>query len=106
MAFWLPHEQYNSAIWISVFLVIPVLFNLFNVRRYGEIEFWLTVTKVVTIVGLIILGILLPMNASSTTRLLGTNLDTLELVECPPGGVSGNITCVGAPGFGCTVHFN
>jgi amino acid permease len=103
MAFWLPNDKYNPSIWISVFLVIPVLFNMFNVRRYGEIEFWLTVIKLITIVGLIVLGILLPMNASPTTRLLGTDLDTLELVECPSSDVvSGNVTCVGTPGFGCT----
>lgn len=100
MAFWLPKDQYNSSIWITVFLIIPVLFNNFNVRRYGEIEFWLTVVKVATIVGLIFLGILLPMGASPT-RLLGTDPVTLNLVECP-SDPSSNIVCVGTPGFGCT----
>src|SRR5579859_6887906 len=54
MAFWLPKDHYNPSIWITVFLIIPLLFNNFNVRRYGEIEFWLTVFKVATIVGIII----------------------------------------------------
>ena len=102
MAFWFPnHDKYNSSIWITVFLFIPVLFNNFNVRRYGEIEFWLTVTKVATIIGIIFLGVLLPMGASSATRLLGTDLNTLELVPCP-SDLTANITCVGTPGFDCT----
>jgi amino acid permease len=100
MAFWLPKDQYPPEIWISLFWVVPLLFNYLNVRRYGEIEFWLTVTKVVTIVGIIILGILLPMGASPTTPLLGTDMSTLELVVCPQNPTPG-ITCVGRPGFEC-----
>jgi amino acid permease len=106
MAVWLPDkDKYRPEIWISIFWLIPVLFNYLNVRRYGEIEFWLTVAKVVTIVGIIVLGILLPMGASPATRLLGTDMQTLELVECPQTPTPG-ITCVGTPGFGCISIFN
>jgi hypothetical protein len=58
---------------------------------------------VTTIVGLIILGILLPMGARAGSRLLGTTLSNgqLELVPCPTTP-DPNITCVGTPGFGCT----
>jgi amino acid permease len=97
MAFWIPKTQVNPAVWISVFLLIPVLFNNFNVRRYGEFEYWLTVSKLVTISGLIILGILLPMGASAGVRLLGTDNNN-QPIECPdPTGKD----CLSLPGFQC-----
>jgi yeast amino acid transporter len=99
MAFWLSKDEYPPEIWITVFLVIPFLFNNFNVRRYGEIEYWLTVIKVLTIVGIIVLGVLLPMNATPNQRLLGTN-SNLSLIPCPDNSAPGQ--CLGAPGFGCT----
>jgi amino acid permease len=98
MAFWLP--RVNSAVWISIFYLVPFLFNLFNVRRYGEIEFWLTVVKVVTIVGIIFLGILLPMGASPSQQLLGTFNQTTPIV-CPPNPSPGE--CVSQPGFNCNI---
>jgi amino acid permease len=95
MAIWLQEERYTS-IWITIFFVAIVLFNLLNVRRYGEIEYWLTVTKLTTIVGLIILGLVLSMGASAKTRQLGTSLDNIA-IPCPVDG-----QCLGTPGFECT----
>src|SRR5437773_1085234 len=86
IVFWLPGV--NSAVWITVFLIIPLVFNNWNVRRYGEIEYWLTVTKIATIVGIIILGVVLPMGASSETRLLGTS-PNYEVIPCPPNAAPG-----------------
>jgi len=99
MAFWLPKDKYPPEIWITVFLIIPFLFNNFNVRRYGEIEYWLTVIKVLTIVGIIVLGVLLPMNAPANQKLLGT-APNLSLIPCLKNPAPGQ--CVGTPGFGCT----
>ena len=107
------NRAHINALWVTLFFVPPLLFNNFNVRRYGEIEYWLTVIKIVTVVGLIVLGILLPMNASSENRLLGTvfTKDTVpdwQLIPCAANStlniVEGemNGTCVGTPGFGCT----
>jgi len=79
-----------------------VLFNLLNVRRIGEIEYWLTILKVTTIIGLISLGILLPMGVSVGTRKLGTvgqvEAQNLIAVPCP----SSALPCLDAPGFPCT----
>jgi len=71
MAFWLLNV--SPAVWISIFLIVALLFNAIKIRRYGEIEFWLTVIKAFTVLVLIVLGILLPMGVSSTARLLGTD---------------------------------
>lgn len=96
MAFWLPDGP--SAVWISIFYLLPSLFNLFNVRRYGEIEFWLTWVKLVTILGIIVLGVLLPMGAVASQPLLGTSAQG-EIIPCPPNPSAGE--CVSPPGFIC-----
>src|ERR1700742_4881370 len=36
-----------------------MLFNLFSVRNFGEIEFWFALVKVVAVVGLIVVGAIL-----------------------------------------------
>jgi len=96
MTFWT--GAVPSAAWIAIFLTIPILFNFFNVRRYGEIEFWLTSIKIITIVGLIFLGILLPMGASSRPPLLGTSAQ-YTAVECSKNEIGEK--CLLSPGFNC-----
>ena len=99
MTTWVTEEKYGYA-WIAVFFLVIVLFNALNVRRFGEIEYWMTVTKLATIVGIIILGFLLAMGVSTETRELGTNSFGNETVQCslPPA----NDTCLPSPGFDCT----
>ena len=98
MSFWLPDDRYRSA-WILGFFTIVFLFNLLNVRRYGEIEYWLTVVKLETIIGLSILGILLPMGVSVGTRLPATGPYNTPII-CPLNPAPGQ--CLGPPGFPCT----
>lgn len=47
--------------WIPALITTSVLMasNLFNVKAFGEIEFWLALIKVVTIVGLIAAGVII-----------------------------------------------
>ncbi|PLW13958.1 hypothetical protein PCANC_13978 [Puccinia coronata f. sp. avenae] len=52
-------KSVNNAVWITIFLIIVALINLGGGRFYAEFEFWFASIKVVTIVGLIILGIIL-----------------------------------------------
>jgi yeast amino acid transporter len=73
MQFWT--NSVPEAVWIAIFLVVPIVFNLLNVWRYGEIEFGLATTKVTMIVILIVLSILLPIEASPENMLLGTSGD-------------------------------
>ena len=97
MSIWLPEDKYKY-FWITLFFVVIVLFNLLNVRRYGEIEFWLTVIKIATIVGLMVLGILLPLGVSAKTRYLATGPDN-TVIPC-----STNTTkCLNPPGFECII---
>ena len=49
----------NVAVWITVVLVIILLLNIIAVSFFGEAEFWFASIKLITILGLIILGIVL-----------------------------------------------
>lgn len=60
MHFWFPDlPQWVSAL---ICLIVITTINLFNVRVYGEMEFWLAAIKVVAILGMIILGAWLIFN--------------------------------------------
>lgn len=99
MTIWVEDDKLRS-VWISIFWLAVVLFNFFNVRRFGEIEYWLTVVKIETYLGLIILGILLPMGASIATRLLATGPDN-TVAPCPSVSLPGQ--CLDPPGFACNI---
>lgn len=45
--------------YISVLMVLVWFVNFWGARAYGEAEFWFSSIKVITIVGLIILGVVL-----------------------------------------------
>ncbi|KAL6709628.1 hypothetical protein ACN47E_001056 [Coniothyrium glycines] len=55
--YWTP--PVNIAVWISIMIVVIVALNCFPVRFYGETEFWFASTKVLMIVGLLILSFIL-----------------------------------------------
>jgi len=97
MSFWVTDNKLRS-VWMTIVFIIVILLNFMNVRRYGDIEYWMTVVKIETLVGLIVLGILLPMGASAGTRKLGTLNG--HIVSCPTTSVPG-IMCLESPGFAC-----
>lgn len=49
----------NPAIFISVFWVVIVALNMCAVKFFGETEFWIASIKILTIIGLIILGVVI-----------------------------------------------
>ncbi|KAI1460616.1 amino acid permease/ SLC12A domain-containing protein [Annulohypoxylon moriforme] len=55
--FWRP--DLNVAIWVTVFLVILTMIQIFGVRGYGEVEFILSMIKIAACTGFIILGIII-----------------------------------------------
>ncbi|KAG6845971.1 hypothetical protein H0H87_011019 [Tephrocybe sp. NHM501043] len=54
----------NPAAWITITLVVTVIINFLGAGAYGEAEFIFASIKVITIVGLIILGIVLDLGGS------------------------------------------
>lgn len=91
---WFPDVP--SAVWVSIFILLPLAFNLLNVRRYGEIEFTLTAIKIMAILGLIILGFLIAIGGTGTTQLLATN-NADQPIPCG----NNQTGCLSAPGFKC-----
>ncbi|KAI8097199.1 amino acid permease [Halteromyces radiatus] len=57
--YWIGPERVSNAVWIIIFLIIVVVINFFGARAYGEAEFWFASIKILTIMGLIILGIII-----------------------------------------------
>ena len=49
----------NVAVWITMVLIIILLLNIIAVSFFGEAEFWFASIKIITIIGLIILGFVL-----------------------------------------------
>ncbi|CAM1506346.1 Fc.00g059870.m01.CDS01 [Cosmosporella sp. VM-42] len=49
----------NIALWIAIVLVVMLLLNIIAVSFFGEAEFWFASIKLITICGLIILGIVI-----------------------------------------------
>ena len=54
MQYWFPHAP--ALLWSVLFWSFFVLTNAFTVRGFGEVEYWLSLIKVVTVVVFILLG--------------------------------------------------
>lgn len=65
------NETVNNAAWISIFLVVVIVINLFGAGAYGEAEFIFASIKVITITGLIILGIVLDLGGGPNHDRIG-----------------------------------
>lgn len=59
LEFWSGSRSVNSAAWVTIFLVAIIIINFFGVRGYGEVEFVLSIIKVVAVIGFCILGIII-----------------------------------------------
>ncbi|KAK3942992.1 amino-acid permease inda1 [Diplogelasinospora grovesii] len=55
--FW--RTDINVGVWITVFLVVLSVIQIFGVRGYGEVEFILSIIKILACAGFIILGIVI-----------------------------------------------
>lgn len=70
--YWWPHIP----AWASVlfFFAVITTINLFNVKIYGESEFWLSMIKVVAVVSMIVFGLYLLITADASSGATITNL--------------------------------
>lgn len=55
MQFWLPKDVVNPAVWIAVAWILCWISQTITVRWYGETEFWAASTKLILLIGLILL---------------------------------------------------
>lgn len=49
----------SVGVWIAIILIVILFLNIIAVRFFGEAEFWFASIKLITIIGLIILGIVI-----------------------------------------------
>jgi amino acid transporter len=61
----------SNAAWITITLVVVVLINFLGTRAFGEAEFWFASVKVITIIGLIILGLVIDLGGAPSHDRLG-----------------------------------
>ncbi|KAK6464564.1 arginine permease [Scheffersomyces coipomensis] len=54
------------AAWITIFFVILTVFNLFPVKYYGEVEFWIAFLKVIAVVGWLLYAFIIVCGAGKT----------------------------------------
>lgn len=53
------NDSINPAVWVVIFYLLILAINLFGVKGYGEVEFVLSIIKVIAVVGFIIVSICL-----------------------------------------------
>ena len=99
MTFWFTPTVPIRTAWISIFLVMPLVSNLVHVQRFGEVEFWVTTFKVLGVLVLILMGIALPIRASTATPLFGTDSHANPVI-CSDTFYE----CVSRPGFDCKCY--
>lgn len=52
-------DSINMGVWVAIFMAFLILIQFFGVRGYGEVEFFLSIVKILACVGFIILGIII-----------------------------------------------
>ncbi|KAF8577953.1 amino acid transporter [Ramaria rubella] len=65
------NDTINDAAWITVCLFVVIVINFLGTRAFGECEFWFASIKVLTIVGLIILGLVIDLGGAPKHDRLG-----------------------------------
>lgn len=65
------NKSINNAVWITIFFAVVLSINFLGTRAFGECEFWFASIKVLTIVGLIILGVVIDLGGSPSHHRLG-----------------------------------
>ncbi|CZT15155.1 probable proline-specific permease (proline transport protein) [Ramularia collo-cygni] len=69
LSYWAP--KVSAGVWIAIFLVLVLALNIIAVSFFGEAEFWFASIKLITIIGLIILGIVLMLGGGPNRDRLG-----------------------------------
>ncbi|KAJ7095083.1 amino acid permease [Mycena belliarum] len=65
------HPNVNSSVWITIIMIVVVAINMCGAGVYGEAEFVFASIKIITITGLIILGIVIDLGGGPDHDRLG-----------------------------------
>lgn len=69
--YWVSAEKLNPGVWITIFLLLILTVNILGIRFFGEIEFWLSLLKVFTCLGLILLLWIIALGGGPTGERTG-----------------------------------
>ncbi|OBS27774.1 hypothetical protein FPOA_01717 [Fusarium poae] len=59
--YWVDRDTVNPGVFIAIFLVVICVINYFGIKFFGELEFWLSSFKVITIIGIILFSLVLAL---------------------------------------------
>lgn len=99
------NKSIHIAVWITIFLFLIIFLNITSVKYFGESEFWFASIKIITLTGLIILGIVLFFGGGPNHDRLGFrywkngNAFREHLVEGATGRFLGVWTAIIKSGF-------
>ncbi|RMX94897.1 hypothetical protein D0866_16557 [Hortaea werneckii] len=65
IGYWDPEQKINIAVWITVFLLVIIIINIFGVLGYAEEEFWVSILKLTTVVVFMIIALVLVCGGGS-----------------------------------------
>ncbi|CAO0798349.1 unnamed protein product [Mucor circinelloides] len=71
MEYWV--KSVPSVVWSIICLVLLVCINVFSVKGYGEVEYWISFVKVLTVIAFIIVGICVDTGAAGGNHIGVTN---------------------------------
>ncbi|KAI0818560.1 amino acid permease/ SLC12A domain-containing protein [Irpex lacteus] len=60
--YWTQHV--HIAVWMVIFILFIFVVNMLGVRVFGELEFWFSSIKVITLIGLILMGIIIDLGGN------------------------------------------
>nr|ODN85718.1 amino acid transporter [Cryptococcus depauperatus CBS 7841] len=55
------NDSINGAVWVTILIVFVVAINCLGVGWFGEVEFWLSFIKIITLTGLILLALIIDL---------------------------------------------
>jgi amino acid transporter len=59
--YWVDRDRVNPGVFITIFLLLIICINYFGVSFFGEVEFWVSSFKVITIVAVILFSLVLAL---------------------------------------------
>ncbi|KAJ7156024.1 dicarbixylic amino acid permease [Mycena crocata] len=62
--YWSGARKVPSPVWMVIFILFIFLINLLGVRVFGEMEFWFSSLKVISLVGLLLMGIIIDLGGN------------------------------------------
>ncbi|WWD18292.1 hypothetical protein CI109_102742 [Kwoniella shandongensis] len=61
----------NGAVWVTILIVFVIAINCLGIKWFGEVEFWLSFIKILTLTGLILLALIIDLGGVPGQERLG-----------------------------------